>query len=196
MSYFLLIRSETCEWRKPWIVIRFSPASSESKWKLFANFDFDIWNILCSLVGSYCKPILAIKKRLNEAVDKINISANKLKDELNDKYGYEINYETLNNTLNLSKPKSLDTICVIALCRYFNLDTAFVLSEPNNPNSEIYTNENQFVSERFAILSEPKYFGYYYWYFYSPKKTNNLIDNFHLKINKEYGKTVARLTIN
>ena len=43
--------------------------------------------------------ILAIKKRLNEAVDKINISTNKLKDELNDKYGYEINYETLNNTL-------------------------------------------------------------------------------------------------
>ena len=65
--------------------------------------------------------ILAIKKRLNEAVDKINISTNKLKDELNDKYGYEINYETLNNTLNLSKPKSLDTICVIALCRYYRL---------------------------------------------------------------------------
>lgn len=140
--------------------------------------------------------ILAIKKRLNEAVDKINISTNKLKDELNDKYGYEINYETLNNTLNLSKPKSLDTICVIALCRYFNLDTAFVLSEPNNPNSEIYTNENQFVSERFAILSDPKYLGDYYGYFYSPKKTNNLINNFHLKINKEYGKAVARLTIN
>lgn len=140
--------------------------------------------------------ILAIKKRLNDAVDKINISTNKLKDELNNKYGYEINYETLNNTLNSSKPKSLDMICVIALCRYFNLDTAFVLSEPNNPNSEIYTNENQFVSERFAILSDPKYFGDYYGYFYSPKKTNNLIDDFHLEIKKEYGKTVARLTIN
>lgn len=45
--------------------------------------------------GCYVQPmyttkeeqILAIKKRLNEAVDKINISTNKLKDELNDKYG-------------------------------------------------------------------------------------------------------------
>lgn len=140
--------------------------------------------------------ILAIKNRLNDAVNKISISTNKLKDELNNKYGYEINYETLNNTLNPSKLKSLDMICVIALCRYFNLDIAFVLSEPNNPNSEIYTNENQFVSERYAILSDSKYFGDYYGYFYSPKKTNNLIDDFHLEIKKEHGKTVARLTIN
>lgn len=141
------------------------------------------------------KQILAIKDRLNKAVDQSGLNINKLKDELNNKYDYEIHYETLSNTLKHSKLKSLDMICVIALCRYFNLDIAYVLSEPDNPALELYASENQFVSERYSILDDPKYLGDFYGYFYSPKQRNDLIDDFHLSLKPEHGKTVARLTV-
>lgn len=136
----------------------------------------------------------AIKERLNRKFAQSGLSMNKLKNELNEKSGFEINYETLRNTLDYNN-KSLDMFCVIAMCRYFNLDTAYILSAPDNPASAIYNEERQFVSERFSILDDPKYLGKYYGYFYSPKKTNQMIDSFSLELKKENGKTVARLSV-
>lgn len=51
------------------------------------------------------------------------------------------------------------------------------------------------LPERFSILDDPKYLGKYYGYFYSPKKTNQMIDSFSLELKKENGKTVARLSV-
>ncbi len=139
----------------------------------------------------------AIKQRICQKFNPLNqdgLSINKLKDELNKICDFEINYDTLAHTLDVEH-NSLDMYCVIALCRYFNLDIAYVLSEPDNPASAMYE-ETQFVSERYTILDDPKYMGTYYGYFYSPKKTCEMIDDFKLVLKKEHGKTVAKLTIN
>lgn len=134
----------------------------------------------------------AIKDRLNKRFVQSGLSLNKLKNELNEKEGFEINYETLRNTLDYNS-KSLDMFCIVAICRYFNLDTAYVLSKPDNPASMLYNEEKQFVSERFSVLSDPKYLGKYYGYFYSPKKTNQMIDSFTLELKMENGKAIARM---
>lgn len=143
--------------------------------------------------------ILAIKQRLNRILKKNGYNENqhnKLKKLLNEEYGYNIYYPTLVDTLSESKLHSLNMICVIAICRYFNIDIAYVLSEPDNPNSEIYETENQFISEKFSILNDSKYFGKYYGYFYSPKESEHRLDEFVLEIKSENEKTVARLSVN
>lgn len=143
--------------------------------------------------------ILVIKQRLNRILKKNGYSGNdhnKLKDLLNKEYGYNIYYQTMADTLSENRLGSLNMICVIAICRYFNIDIAYVLSEPDNPNSEIYETENQFISEKFSILNDSKYFGKYYGYFYSPKESEHCIDEFSLEIKPENGKIVAQLSVN
>ena len=137
----------------------------------------------------------AIKKRLIDAIDRAGLNYNQLSEGIKKKIGFEVNYETIKHTLDFAKPSSLNLICVIAICRYLNLDTAYVLSEPDNPNSAMYEIENNFISERYSILDDPKYTGEYYGYFYTPKKTNIFIDEFRLEIKPEFGKTIAYLTI-
>lgn len=136
----------------------------------------------------------AIKARLNKVYTESGFNKYKLLKELINSTGIELNYDTLSKTLDFSS-NSLDIFCIIAMCRYFNLDIAYILSEPDNPVSAIYNVENQFVSERYSILDDPKYLGKYYGYFYSPKKNSQMIDSFKLELKIERSKTVAILDI-
>jgi len=103
----------------------------------------------------------AIKEMLIKKLKQLNYSGYKIKTELTNELGYEINYATLKNTLNLQS-SALDIYCVIGLCRYLNLDIAYVLSPPDNPTDSLYYNESDFVSEHFSFLNDPKYMGVYY----------------------------------
>lgn len=139
--------------------------------------------------------IKAIKNRLLAIIKKSNFNnPHSLLSKLNNNSFYEINYDTLRNTLNYDK-NSLDAICIVAICKYFNLDIAYVLSPPDNPASEIYNNESTYVSERYSILDDPKYMGKYYGYFYSPKKANQKVDSFTLEFITKNKKTVAQLNV-
>ncbi len=136
----------------------------------------------------------AIKDKLINCFNDACISFNKLKDDLNESSDFEINYTTLYNTLNKNK-NTLDIYCVIALCRYFNLDISYVLSEPNDPVSEILYENSKYTSEAFSKLTGNKYIGVHYGYLYSPNKSCDFIDSFRLEIIRERGQTVARLRI-
>lgn len=136
----------------------------------------------------------AIKARLNKKFGESGLTINKLKDELNNLCDFQINYDTLRKTLD-STTNTLDIYCVIAMCKYFNIDTAYVLSEANNSANEILYEEAQYTSEKFAELDDPKYWKKHFGYLYSPKKGNESIDTFCMEIKKEGTKLVAHLEI-
>lgn len=140
--------------------------------------------------------LLAIKNRLIKKFSYYHqngLSINKLKEELNNMCGFELNYDTLAHTLDLNR-NTLDMYCVIAMCRYFNLDIAYVLSEPSS-TSEAMDEQSQFISERYSVLNDPRYMGTYYGYLYSQKQTYNLVDKFELDIHLTHGKVLATLTV-
>ena len=137
----------------------------------------------------------AIKKRLNKKFAEMDISLNKLRDKLNETCNFEINYETLRKTLD-EKCNTLDIYCVIAMCRFFDIDISYVLAEPDRPLNDIINEENHYVSEKFTELDDRNYHGTYTGFFYTPKKGHDVIDDFELTISKRESGVFSTIEIN
>lgn len=136
----------------------------------------------------------AVKNRLNKKFAEANMTVNKLRDELNRLCDFEINYETLRKTLDRSS-STLDVYCVIAMCKYFNMDVAYALAEADQSLSDTVADAAPYLAEKFTDLTDPKYFGTFYGYMYSPKRTNPGMDSFVLEVGPKGLYTVARLSI-
>ena len=110
--------------------------------------------------------IKAIKTKLNLHFPKDKDSIYKIVQSLNDDFGYNFTYNTVYNTLKLDN-NTLNTVVVIALCNYWNLDLNYILADPD----DIYTNKENVIShtqnDKFQILNDKKYEGKYYCYFLS-----------------------------
>ena len=135
--------------------------------------------------------IQAIKKRLNLAFTKSGLTLYKLAEALNNKTEFtDIHYNTLQSALDCSKD-ALDVTVLIALCRFFHLDTAYILSPPDTPSSEMPG--NQLDTGKFIILDDSKYFGTYYGFFYSPNHESNELIRFELMIQQTDEKVTATM---
>ena len=97
--------------------------------------------------------IQAIKKRLNAEKDKHGMKTTyKLAEALKDKTGFtDINYNTVHSALDYSRD-ALDITVVIAICRLFNLDTAYILSPPGTPEPGLPSNQPDAI--KFKMLDD------------------------------------------
>lgn len=147
----------------------------------------------------------AIKEKLAKKWLDSGLTINALNDELNKRYGFELNKETLRKTLSQAY-NTLDIYCVMALCRYFNMDISRVLAEPdiaedNSASAGGKTvNDNNITlstctgSNKIGNFDDAKYNGTYRGYFYSSKKDSNSIDEFELVIGTENNVSIAKMT--
>ena len=133
--------------------------------------------------------IQAIKKRLNAEKGKHGMTTYKLAEALKEKTGFtDINYNTVQSALSFSKD-ALDITVVIAICRLFHLDTAYILSPPGTPEPAFPSDQTD--TGKFKILDDSKYFDTYYGYFYSPNHKSGELVQFELVIQSTDGKTTA-----
>lgn len=110
--------------------------------------------------------IKAIKNKLNSCFPKHknNDSIYKIVQSLNDDFGYDFTYNTVYNTLKLDN-NTLNTVVVIALCNYWNLDLNYILADPDEDctNKQNYTLQKK--NDKFVVLNDKKYEGKYHCYF-------------------------------
>ena len=134
--------------------------------------------------------IQAIKKRLNAEKDKHGMKTTyKLAEALKEKTGFtDINYNTVKSALSFSTD-ALDITVVIAICRLFHLDTAYIMSPPGTPEPALPSDQTD--TGKFKMLDDPKYFDTYYGYFYSPNHKSGELVQFELVIQSTDGKTTA-----
>lgn len=136
----------------------------------------------------------AVKNRLNKKFAETDLTINKLRDELNRLCDFEINYETLRKTLDRSS-STLDVYCVIAMCKYFNMDVAYALAEADRSFTDTLAEATPYLAEKFTELTDSKYFGTFYGYMYSPKRTNPGMDSFVLEVGSRGLHTMAHISI-
>ena len=147
---------------------------------------------------------LSIKARLAAAVNKYlgdtGMKEHAFWRELENKYDLSLNQITLFNTASTRKGDTLDIYCVIAICKYLNLDIGQILSDPLPEEvlgdiKEMIKNEesrtraqmekNNRALEVFGVLDDKKYHGIFYGYFYSSKISARELDSFRLTIGYE-----------
>lgn len=147
--------------------------------------------------------IISIKRRLVKAYEAYKTERglttatakyNDLKNNLIKQTGFEINYTTLQRTLNIHDTGSFNLLCILALCRFFKLNVSTVFAEPDNDETpEIYPEPKQ--TKTFIYLDNEKYFGTYYGFLKSAK-SHEPINRFVLQIMKdEFGKPTAILEV-
>lgn len=139
-----------------------------------------------------------IKKRLNAEYEKYSRrggTINSLRNLLNEEQNFELNYDTLRKTLNPNDKGTLDFFCVLALCRYWKLDTAYILSPPSNTESPMPSAESLTSSAKFTVLNDPHYLGTYYGFVSSNKPDNSDLHRICLKIDDFPSGFTASLTI-
>ena len=133
--------------------------------------------------------IQAVKERLNQEYNKFANNGGtlySLHKILNERQGFELNYDTLRKTLN-PQSSTLDFFCVLALCRYWKLDTAYILSPPGNTQKPMPPAEAMVDSIKFKALDDPAYLGTYYGFLFSNKKDNSDLHRLCLKIEPSQG---------
>lgn len=141
--------------------------------------------------------INAIKDRLNNEFKKYSDmggTINSLLRQLNDQQKYELNYDTLRKTLS-PNGHTLDFFCVLALCRYWKLDTAYILSPPDNEVKPMPAVESQLNSGKYVVLNDTDYLGTYYGFLLSNKPNYSDLQHMCLTIENTSGGFVATLTI-
>ena len=136
--------------------------------------------------------IQAIKQRLNDALDRSKLNINQLTDAINESNDIEVNYGTVRNVLDRKKD-AIDLTTVIAICRYLHLDTAMVLSRPGTKDTTYQSNGSFLDSGNFTVLDDPKYFGKFHGFFYSPNHKSPELIRFELEIIKKNGQTTATM---
>ena len=133
--------------------------------------------------------IQAIKKRLDDERVKRGMTTYKLAEALKKETGFsDINYNTVQSALSFSKD-ALDITVVIAICRLFHLDTAYILSPPGTPEPALPSDQTD--TGKFKMLDDSRYFDKYFGYFYSPNHRSGELVRFELEIQSNDGKTTA-----
>lgn len=135
--------------------------------------------------------ITAIKQRLNAYMVKAGLNINQLTEAINKSDDtLKVNYNTVKNVLNYNTD-ALDITVVISICRYLHCDTAFVLSPPGTPEPDF--EGSHLDNGKFIPLDDPKYFGKYNGYFYSPNHRSGELIYFDLQISSENGHVSAEM---
>lgn len=144
------------------------------------------------------RQIEEVKKRLNVEYDNFVMRGgnyHSLLKILNDGQQFELNYDTLRKTLSM-QGYTLDFFCVLALCRYWKLDTAYILSPPDNKEKPMPAADAMMDSIKFKVLDDTAYLGTYYGYLSSNKKGSSALHKMRLKIEtSQAGSFTATLTI-
>ena len=134
--------------------------------------------------------IAAIKARLNKAIDAAGFKMNPLTEAINNSdFTFDVNYNTVKKLLN-TNTDAIDICTLIAICRFLNLDTSYILSPPETPDPEVNIPSN---TSKFKHLDDPLYLGHFYGYFYSPNPTSNRLLSFELEMKNEKKKASAVL---
>jgi len=126
--------------------------------------------------------IISIKEKLNNYVDeyikKTGKTLNNIHKDL-EKKGFTFTYNTIKNTLDIGK-LTLNTLVIVELCEYCNIDINEIFSKNNNHNNSDFLIPNE---ENFIPLMDPKYAGTYYCYFFRPVQFETGLDKGILTIN-------------
>ena len=134
--------------------------------------------------------IAAIKARLNKAINAAGFKMNPLTEAINNSdFTFDVNYNTVKKLLN-TDTDAVDICTLIAICRYLNLDTSYILSPPDTPDPEVNTPSS---TSKFKHLDDPLYLGHFYGYFYSPNPTSKRLLSFELEMKNEKSKSSAVL---
>lgn len=145
------------------------------------------------------KQMKAIKERLNEEYSKFQNAGGTLQGLLtllNNQYKFELCYDTLNKTLSAQNQTTLDFFCVLALCRHWKLDLAYILSPPEHTEKPMPAADSMINSIKYKVLDDPAYLGTYYGYLSSNKKGSSDLHKLCLKIERSKGSNfTAGLTI-
>ena len=98
--------------------------------------------------------------------------------------------------MSLEEKSTLDFFCVLALCRGWKLDTAYVLSSLDNEEKPMPAANAAINSIKFKVLDDPAYPGTYYGYLLSNKRDDCRLYKLRLKIeNTKVGGFTASLTV-
>ena len=141
-----------------------------------------------------------IRSILSKAFKDSGLNQNQLLDALNRETGYEIAYNTLSTAITppSTDGDDLDTTInlytVIALCRYYHLDTAYVLSPPGTAEPAASPSAELINTSKFHALDDLKYCGTYHGYFYSPNQRSTDIIHFKLEIPAPSESHTSRFT--
>lgn len=120
------------------------------------------------------------------------INFNKLFNAINGQ-PYEINRTTL--TKSIEGPGSLNLMCVISLCKRFNIDPAWLFAHPD-VNDDEFSEMNFTEGKRFQEFNDQHYNGPFFGYCYSQKSVSYEIDSFTLNISSENKKANLKICIN
>ncbi len=110
--------------------------------------------------------ILAIKQKLLTRFNAEGISYNKLLEELNNRYNFNLQYNTLRKTISMEQTSTFDAMCLVALCKYWNINLSYLFA-----SSDSNTDENEDIlayisGEPFEYLNDPAYEGTFHCYTY------------------------------
>jgi len=125
--------------------------------------------------------IASIKNRLNTIIfDERRMTVYKLRKSIaNSPNLYEVNYNTLANTLSLAS-SALDLLTVVAICRCLNLDTAYILSPPGTPDPGDAGRKAS--NAKFKMLDDPHYLGLFHGFLYTPNPEKRELIRFDLQL--------------
>lgn len=136
--------------------------------------------------------MIAIKLRLNEALDRKRMNLYQLTEAINsmpDSLG--ANYNTIKSAMNLSSD-AIDLATAISICRCLHLDTAYIFSPPGTPNPHLPNEHSE--TGKFVVLNDPKYYGTFHGFMFSPNYKRTDLVNFDLDINNTLGDVRAVFT--
>lgn len=147
------------------------------------------------MIFSEDKYIICIKEKLNKYVNEYERNTGKKlgaihKDLLNQ--GYTFTYNTVKYTLDISKT-NLNTLVIIALCEYLNININEIFSKNNVFNNTSLQIQNK---ENFVPLTDKNYSGTYYCYFFKPIRIEDSLDKATLTINIDYDSSNAKFELN
>lgn len=140
-----------------------------------------------------------IKKILNEEYRKSRLSMHQLVSAIEEQYRFGLSYNTVANVLkpaqdNEEDGSTLNLYAVIALCRYFHLDTAYVLSEPGTASKPMPDASKLVDPTKFHVLDDEKYFGTFHGFIYSPNSKSSELIRFTLEIDGTKDSCTAKFT--
>lgn len=141
-----------------------------------------------------------IRAILSEAFHSSGLTKHQLHEAINKESGFEISYNTLAPIIEsptedgYDLDKTINLYAVIALCRYYHLDTAYVLSPPGTATPPMSPVSELIESSKFFVLDDPKYCGLFHGYLFVPNQRREEFMRFDLEIRKTESSCTAKMT--
>lgn len=146
----------------------------------------------------YFEQVAEIKRRLNQKCpileDGVQEGISSIVKGLNYK-GYNFSRSMVEGTLN-QRTSSLNTIVVLALCEYWNIDIKYIFSNLEGDSSQEMDEVTYFKpSKDFIIVDDQAYLGDYYCYMYSRDNGSRTLWFARLNLSRLDHTTTAKLVI-